>query len=147
MPTSSQASKFSATSPTSTTLPHPLRRAKLRVSLSSGDTAAFELPDEIDRWLALRRDPSFQAQIRGMTLMRNGHSYALCAPRAFRRVVYNVEVLTQADDGGNPDAPPTAIRASYVADDVTGTLTLYLNDNPPMVRFDVKQSGRLRWAP
>lgn len=77
--------------------------------------------------------------------MFNGHSYALCAPRAFRRVSYDVEMLLDRALGQGDNVPPAAIRASYVADAVMATMTLYLKGDPPMVRFDVKMTGKLRW--
>ncbi len=78
-------------------------------------------------------------------LVFNGRSYALTAPRGFRRVLYNVEVVLGREPGADSNVEPAAIRASYVADNVQATMTLYLKDLPPMVRFDVKLTGKLRW--
>lgn len=119
--------------------------ARLRISLDSGETLSLDVPRQIAEWDKLKADPSFQARVRGFVLMLNGRSYALCAPRGFRRVLYNVEVMLGRDPGGGANVEPAAIRASYVADNVQSTMTLYLKDLPPMVRFDVKLTGKLRW--
>ena len=99
----------------------------------------------MDEWDRLKADPGMQARVRGFVLLFNGRSYALTAPRGFRRVLYNVEVLPGRDPGPGGFVAPAAIRASYVADSVLGSMTLYLKDLPPMVRFDVKLTGKLRW--
>lgn len=78
-------------------------------------------------------------------LVLRGRNYSLCAPRGFRRVLYNVETVLGRDPGPDGCVAPAAIRASYVADQIQATMTLYLKDLPPMVRFDVKLSGKLRW--
>jgi hypothetical protein len=119
--------------------------AKLRINLSSGETKLLDLPRQFGEWSSLRQDPSFQARIRGIVLIHNGQSYALPAPRAFRRVLYDVELLPGREPVQGENVPPAAIRASYAADAVTASMTLHLGGSPPMVRFDVKASGNLRW--
>jgi len=119
--------------------------AKLRISLASGETLAIDVPDQLGEWDRLKADQSWHAQVRGFLLLFNGRSYALTAPRGFRRVLYNVELLTEQGPGQDSNVAPAAIRASYVADTVQATMTLYLKDLPPMVRFDVKLTGKLRW--
>lgn len=135
------------TSSASTTRPAEpkLTTAKLRVSLDSGETLALDIPGQLGEWDRLKTDPSFQAQIRGVVFVFNGRSHSLAAPRGFRRVLYNVELVPGQDQGVGANVPPTAVRASYVADAIQATMTLYLKDLPPMVRFDVKVTGKLRW--
>jgi hypothetical protein len=119
----------------------------LLISLASGDTLVLALPSQLDEWERRKPDPSFQAQIRGLLLTLDGRSYALAAPRAFRRVLYNVEIVPGPSPGGGENVPPAAIRASYAADVVLTSMTLYLKGEPPMVRFDVRLAGKLRWSP
>ena len=131
---SSQASSVSA-------------RLKLLISLSGGGTLVLALPSQFEEWERRRPDPGFQAQIRGLLLTLDGRSYALTAPRAFRRVLYNVEIVPGPSPGCGENVPPAAIRASYAADAVLASMTLHLKGEPPMVRFDVRLAGKLRWAP
>jgi len=105
------------------------------------------LPSQLDEWERLRPDPAFQAGIRGLQLAVDGRTYALPAPRAFRRVSYNVEIEPGREPGPDRNVPPAAIRATCQADDVMATLLVYLGGDPAMVRFDIRRTGRLRWAP
>src|SRR5258706_3941983 len=79
---------------------------KLRISLASGDTVALDVPRQLGDWDKLKADPGFQARVRGLLLLHDGHSYALCAPRAFRRVVYNVELMPGRDPGQSDNIAP-----------------------------------------
>ena len=139
--TSSQASDASTTG-RATAAP---TTAKLRVSFDSGDTIALDVPDQLKEWDRLKADPAFHGRVRGFVLVLNGRSYALIAPRGFRRVLYNIETVLSREPGQNGNVAPAAVRASYVADAIQATMTLYLKDLPPMVRFDVKLTGKLRW--
>jgi hypothetical protein len=117
---------------------------KLRINLDSGATVVIDVAHQLDEWDALKADPTFQGRIRGFVLTLNGRTYALCAPRGFRRVVYDVEAVYDRDHAPDENVPPTAIRATYVADVILAAMTLDLNDQP-VVRFDVKLTGKLRW--
>lgn len=119
--------------------------AKLRISLESGETLALDVPRQLAEWDKLKADPGWHARVRGVVLVFNGRSHSLVAPRGFRRVLYNVELVLGRDPAPDSNVEPAAIRASYVADNVQATMTLYLKDLPPMVRFDVKLTGKLRW--
>lgn len=81
-----------------------------------------------------------------MLFVFNGRSYSLCAPRSFRHVLYNVEVLQQGETGADVNVAPAAFRATYQADGIRAMMTLYVGDQE-LVRFDVKNTGKLRWAP
>ena len=113
--------------------------------MASGETRSIEVPGQLGEWDRLKADSGFQAQVRGLVGVFNGHSYALTAPRGFRRVLYNVELVPGRDSAEVGNVPPAAIRASYVADVTMVTMTVYLKGDPPMVRFDVKLTGKLRW--
>lgn len=116
------------------------------ISQSSGTTLVLGLPSQYDEWERLRHDPAFQAGIRGLQLAVDGRTYALPAPRAFRRVSYHVEIEPGLDPGDVPNVPPAAIRATCQADDISASLLVYLGATP-MVRFDIRRTGRLRWSP
>ena len=122
-----------------------IAEAKLRVSLDSGETVAIDIPRQIGRWDQLTADPGFQPRIRGLLFVLSGHSYVLCAPRGFRRVLYTVELIPDRNPVPDQNVAPAAIRASYVADAVKGSMTLYLKGLPPLVRFDLRLTGKLRW--
>jgi len=117
---------------------------KLRINLDSGATVVIDVTHQLDEWCVLRADPAFQGRIRGFVITLNGRTYALCPPRGFRRVVYDVEAVYDRDHTPEENVPPTAIRATYVADVILASMTLYLGDQP-VVRFDVKLTGKLRW--
>lgn len=119
--------------------------AKLRISLDSGETRCIEVPRQLGEWDLLKADPGFQARVRGFVLVVDGRSYSLAAPRGFRRVSYNVEVVHDREPAPGENVAPAAIRASYHADVVLASMTMYLKGSPPMVRFDVKLAGKLRW--
>ena len=118
---------------------------QLRIGTAGGETLAFDLPMDIASWKLLEVDPVFQARIRGVNIAYQGHVYALCLPKAFRRVTYSVELQPGPEDGQVGNVPPATIRATAAADDVLATLTLYLNSKPPMVRFDLRRTGKMRW--
>lgn len=114
---------------------------QLKVSLRSGETLTLQLPDDLETWKQREADADFQASITGLGLVREGQYHALPAPSAFRRVLYMVEARYNGSD------TPTAYRAGYVADDVMASITIYSKGNPPMSRFDVRRTGKLRWRP
>ena len=120
---------------------------KLLISQASGTTLVLALPSQLDEWERRRPDPAFQAGIRGLQIAVNGQVYALPAPRGFRHASYNVEIEPGPEPGLDQNVPPAAIRATCHADDVMASLLVYLRGDPPMVRFDIKRAGRLRWAP
>lgn len=105
------------------------------------------LPSQLDEWERRRQDPAFQAGIRGLQLAVNGQVYALPSPRGFRRASYSVEIEPGLDPGLDQNVPPAAIRATCQADAVSISMLLYLRGDPPMVRFDVRRTGNLRWSP
>lgn len=135
----------SSGSTTGRSAPATPTQAKLRISLESGETLALDIPRQMAEWDRLKADPSWHGRVRGFVFVFKGRSYALAAPRGFRRALYNVELMLGRDPGPDANVEPAAIRASYVADNVQATMTLYLKDLPPMVRFDVKLTGKLRW--
>lgn len=114
---------------------------QLKVALATGTTLTFALPDEIGAWQAKQADPAFQRSIRSLGLLHCGHSHALPAPVSFGRVTYMAEVLA------NGNGKPASSRIGYVADDVMAWLTVYFKGSPPLARYDLRKTGKLRWSP
>lgn len=105
-----------------------------------------ELPRHLADWQARASDLGFQARIRGLTLLRDGASYVLAAPRAFRRVLYSVELELDDDTDQDVNARLRSIRATYQADAIMCAMTLYCGDMR-MVRYDVRMTGNQRFRP
>lgn len=113
---------------------------ELRINLSDGKTHSIQLPQRLDDWLAQAAEPGYQARIRGLSVFHAGALHCLPVPSAFKQIQYMVEV------GQDRNGAPASIRASVQADEVLATMTVYLGSKPPMVRFDVRRTGKRRWS-
>lgn len=142
--TSSQPVPICSTESSSSTLTSSTNRVDigLRIALATGETLKLQLPEHFQAWKDREADPSFQARIRSLSFLRNGQTFTLAAPRAFRRVIYGMEL---SPGQGEKDAP-ASIRANYVADDITCVMTIYLGPQA-VTRFDTHRSGKLRFRP
>jgi hypothetical protein len=112
---------------------------QLKVALSTGSTLTFDLPAGLGAWSQQQADPAFQRNIRSLAILYEGASHVLPAPVAFRRVLYMAEVRL------NENGAPASSRVGYAADGVLCWMTVYAKRLPPMVRFDVRQTGRMVW--
>ena len=126
---------------TPTPSPAAAPEARLRVALKSGETLGFTLPAELDQWRSRAEDPRFQRLITGLTVIVGSTSHVLAVPVGFHSVRAVVEV------GHDASGTPASIRVAQTADEVTSSITVYLKQMPPLVRVDLRRTGRLRWSP
>jgi hypothetical protein len=115
----------------------------LQVHLADGRTLKFDLQDEAQarEWLRQSSDFSFQAEVTGLTLRKNGFQYSVPRPQGFGRIWYFAEFLendpTRRFKGGE--------RVSVQIDDVR--LVTMSHNEQRAVRVSLSKTGHQCYNP
>jgi len=119
----------------------------LKVNCRDGRTLTFDLLDDRghEDWLRYQRDLNFQSQITAAGILHDGTLHALPLPAGFRHPVFEADVLTRANGGGEQRVAGEWL-ACY-ADQVKFTLTVYYGTRPKVVRFSGAKVGKMRYNP
>lgn len=113
----------------------------LRVNLADGRTLSFDLadPEQLAAWRRHQATNSFQATIRGMSVLHDKRLTTLPVPRRFRAIAFSAEPLVEHEG-------VIGELVSCQADDVRVTCTVYFGGGK-ITRTDLVRTGRPRFRP
>jgi len=113
-------------------------------NLSDGSTLSIDLAQDADqeRWSALRSDPKFQEDIRGVSIQGDARTLTLPVPFRFRTIHFDIGFSKAQGKSGTKME-----RAYCYADSIRIVLTSYTEGGMRLSKVEVSRVGKMRHGP
>lgn len=102
----------------------------IKLNLQGGETLEFDLTkeDDLNQWLEWSNVEEFQRKITGIGILHNKKFHTLPAPKGFRRLSFNAELVYKEKKG---EKKLLGEKVSCRLDGIIVELLVYTYTNPP----------------
>ena len=116
----------------------------IKLNLQGGETLEFNLEkeDDLNQWLEWSSVEEFQKRITGIGVLHNKKYHTLPAPKGFRRMTFNAELVWKTKKSVKK---LVGEKVSCRVDNILVELLVYTYDNPPPPISTTLTLKKLKW--